>query len=114
NLVTINLNLEKIGLKLSDSLILINQQFNNGLSGVLKLKKPESKVELNEILERDMQLKNGQKINFVNELFKKESTSNFNVYFQVVINNEKTHYFDPYTLLDQIITIILNLLDSNV
>ena len=117
NLNSIILSLEKVGLNLGNSLLLMNLKINNGLSGILRLVLPENKVELNEILERDLNLKNGQKSNFINELFtnsKSESiSSQFSCFFEILIN-QVSHNFDPYDLLDQTISTILNLLDTNV
>ena len=102
-----------MGMRLSDSILLMNRRANNGTSGILKLISDQSKVELNEILERDMQLKNGQRANFVNQLFSNSnSTSNFSCFFEIQII-ESHNYFDPYFLLDQLIKVILSLLDPH-
>lgn len=108
--------MNKIGLKLNNDVLLMNTRINNGLSGILKLINEENKVELNEILERDMQLRNGQKSNFVNQLFSSNSklTSNFSCFFQVQFIDSNSNYFDPYLLLDQLIRIILSLFDPDV
>lgn len=103
-----------MGLGLSNSILLMNTRVNNGISGILKLINEQNKVELNEILERDMQLKNGQRTNFVNQLFSNSnSTSNFSCFFELEII-ESYNYFDPYLLLDQLIRVILSLLDPDV
>ncbi|RNA22287.1 glutamine synthetase [Brachionus plicatilis] len=114
NVNSIREALSKMDLKMGNCVLLLNKRINNGLSGILKLIHEQNKVELGEILERDMHLKNGQKSHFVNQLFSSSKlSSNFSCFFEIQIA-QGSNCFDPYLLLDHLITIILSLLDPDV